>query len=65
MVDGIFSKRYSVSSLTEKLLRVFNADGEAIYDPIVIEYTGLTAATKPVHWYGRHVGSIEVSLTRF
>jgi len=57
--SSMYSKLYDI-----EVLRVFNADGEAVYDPLVTEQTSLATATKPVHWYGRHVGSIEVSLTR-
>lgn len=57
--SSMYSKLYDIA-----VLRVFNADGEAIYDPVVTEETGLTTATKSVHWYGKHVGSVEVSLTR-
>ncbi len=57
--SSMYSKLYDI-----EVLRVFNADGEAIYDPLVTEQTGLTTVTKSVHWYGRHVGYVEISLTR-
>jgi putative nucleotidyltransferase with HDIG domain len=53
------------------VLRVFNADGDAIYDPNytvldpkITEETALTTATKSLHWYDLKVGSVEVSLKR-
>jgi methyl-accepting chemotaxis protein len=53
------------------VLRVFNADGDAIYDPNytvldpkITEETALITATKSLHWYDLKVGSVEVSLKR-
>jgi len=45
------------------VLRICDADGEAIYDLNVAEETALVTAKKSVVWYGLNLGSIEVSLT--